>query len=192
MARRNTIREGGHQRTGSIPGSPLSARAAVKTRPMSNDETELENAALLEDLRSRLAKSESAAEAAAEEFAKQIKALQARLDEAQTDYAQIEDQLHSKDEAIEAFEMQIKDLTRSKRDQENIYEAEVGAPPSLHPPPPPMHWLTVALAPQRIAAQQEKEELLEREEELNTIIQRLKDTLSQRQPTTLERNCSYA
>ena len=136
MARRNTIREGGHQRTGSIPGSPLSARAAVKTRPVSNDETELENAALLEDLRSRLAKCESAAEAAAEEFAKQIKALHARLDEAQADYAQVEDQLHSKDEAIEAFEMQIKDLTRSKRDQENIYEAEVGLLFAFLRPPP--------------------------------------------------------
>jgi predicted nucleic acid-binding Zn-ribbon protein len=72
-----------------------------------------------------LAKSESAAEAAAEEYAKQIKALQMRLDEAQADYVQIEDHSHSKDETIDNLEMQIKDLTRSKRDQENIYEAEV-------------------------------------------------------------------
>ncbi|KAF8254114.1 hypothetical protein K440DRAFT_533004 [Wilcoxina mikolae CBS 423.85] len=168
IARRNTIREGGHRPTGSISGSPLSARSAVKTRPLSSDETEFENAAILEDIRSRLAKSESAAEAAAEEYAKQIKALQMRLDEAQADYARIEDHLHSKDETIDDLEMQIKDLTRSKRDQENIYEAE------------------------RIAAQQEKEELLDREEELNTIIQRLKDTLSQRQPTPERerQNCS--
>ena len=49
---------------------------------------------------------------------------------------------------------------------------------------------------QRTAAQQEKEELLDREEELNTIIQRLKDTLSSRQPSpereprNCTRNCS--
>lgn len=92
---------------------------------MSNDEVELENAAILEDLRTRLSKGESAAEAAAVQYALQIKALQQRLDETQADYVRIEEQMHTKDENVEALEMQIKDLTRSKRDQENIYEAEV-------------------------------------------------------------------
>ena len=125
-ARRNTIRDG-HRPSSSI-GSPLSARSAVKTRPVSHDESELENAAILEDLRSRLAKSESAAEAAAEEFNKQIKALQLRLDSSHADHVRLEDQIHARDETIEALEMQIKDLTRGKRDQENIYEAEVRIP----------------------------------------------------------------
>jgi predicted nucleic acid-binding Zn-ribbon protein len=125
MARRNTMREGISHRPSISAGSPLSARGAVKTRPVSNDETELENAAILEDLRSRLAKSESAAETAAQEYTKQIKALQQRLGEANADYVRIEDQMHAKDEATEQLEMQVKDLIRSKRDQENIYEAEV-------------------------------------------------------------------
>lgn len=155
------MREGyTHRPSGSIGGSsPLSARSVAKPRAASNDETELENTAILEDLRSRLAKSETAAETAAQEYAKQLKALQQRLEEANAEYVRIEEQMHVKDESIEQLELQVKDLIRSKRDQENIYEAE------------------------RIAAQQEKEELLDREEELNTIVQRLKDTLSQRQGT---------
>ncbi|CCX09456.1 Similar to hypothetical protein [Tuber melanosporum Mel28]; acc. no. XP_002837700 [Pyronema omphalodes CBS 100304] len=155
MSRRNTA--SGHRPSISLSGSPLSARSSVKTRPQTDNETELEAAAMLEDIRTRLAKSESAAEAAAQEYSLQIKALQLRLDEAQKDYAKVEEQMHSKEDAIENMQIQIKELTRSKRDQENIYEAE------------------------RIAAQQDRQELLDRDEELNTIIQRLKDTLAQRQ-----------
>lgn len=120
-------------------------------------EADLENAAMLEDLRSRLAQSESAAEAATEEYAKQIKALQSRLEDALAEQIKMEEAAHQKDEMIESIELQVKELTRAKRDQENIYEAE------------------------RIAAQQEKEEMVDREEELNTIVQRLKDQLAQRE-----------
>jgi hypothetical protein len=126
IARRNTIREGGHHRSGSsISGSPLSARAAAKARPVSTNDDELESAAILEDLRSRLAKSESAAEAAAVEYAKQIKALQSRLQESLGEQAKMEEASHQKEEIIEGLQVQIKDLTRTKREQENIYEAEV-------------------------------------------------------------------
>lgn len=121
MARRNTLQ---HRRDSSV-SSPLSARSAVKARPDSPDDAELENAAILEDLRGRLAKSESAAEAAAEEYQKQIKALQLRLEESVKEQVKQEEALHSKDDAIESLEIQVKELIRSKRDQENIYEAEV-------------------------------------------------------------------
>lgn len=120
-------------------------------------EADLENAAMLEDLRNRLAQSESAAEAAAEEYAKQVKALQSRLEDALAEQLKMEEAVHQKDEVVEGMELQVKELTRAKRDQENIYEAE------------------------RTAAQQEKEEMIDREEELNTIIQRLKDQLAQRE-----------
>ena len=124
-ARRNTHR-------GSISGgSPLSARSAVKTRAAS-DEAELEAAAVLEDLRTRLAKNESAAEAAADEYNKQLKALQLRLEETHADNTRLEETAHAKDDTIESLEMQIKDLSRSRRDQENIYEAEVGGLYPLH------------------------------------------------------------
>lgn len=88
-------------------------------------EADLENAAILEDLRSRLAQSESAAEAATEEYAKQIKALQSRLEDALAEQIKMEEAAHQKDEMIESIELQVKELTRAKRDQENIYEAEV-------------------------------------------------------------------
>lgn len=128
VARRNTLRDrelsSGNPNRNST-SSPLSARSAAK-RPSSNSsDADLESAAILEDLRSRLAQSESAAEAAAEEYAKQVKALQLRLDEALGEQNKMEEACHVKDEVIENFEIQIKELTRAKRDQENIYEAEV-------------------------------------------------------------------
>lgn len=129
ISRRNTVlggRDGSFPHRGSISGgSPLTARAAARRPVDSNNDAELENAALLEDLRSRLARSESAAEAAAQEYTKQIEALQIRLDESTTEQVKMEETMHVKEEAIEDLETQVKDLTRSKRDQENIYEAEV-------------------------------------------------------------------
>jgi hypothetical protein len=122
-ARRNTLTNG--RPATSSTGSPLSARGAVKTRPVTENEAELENAAVIEDLKSRLAKSETAAETAAQEYASQLTALKQRLSEANTEYMRIEEQIHTKDETIEQLEIQVKDLIRSKRDQENIYEAEV-------------------------------------------------------------------
>ncbi|KAH8151989.1 uncharacterized protein LAJ45_03982 [Morchella importuna] len=156
-ARRNTIRDGAPLAHRNSISSPLSARSAAKRSTEVQSEADLENAAMLEDLRSRLAQSESAAEAAAEEYAKQVKALQSRLEDALAEQIKMEEAAHQKDEIIEGIELQVKELTRAKRDQENIYEAE------------------------RTAAQQEKEEMIEREEELNTIIQRLKDQLAQRE-----------
>ena len=124
VARRNTLRDrelsSGNPNRNST-SSPLSARSAAK-RPSSNSsDADLESAAILEDLRSRLAQSESAAE----EYAKQVKALQLRLEEALGEQMKMEETCHAKDEVIENFEIQIKELTRAKRDQENIYEAEV-------------------------------------------------------------------
>jgi CII-binding regulator of phage lambda lysogenization HflD len=92
---------------------------------VTENEAELENAAILEELKSRLAKSETAAETAAQEYANQLTALKQRLSEANTEYMRIEEHIHAKDETIEQLEIQVKDLIRSKRDQENIYEAEV-------------------------------------------------------------------
>ncbi|KAL7267607.1 hypothetical protein RUND412_009802 [Rhizina undulata] len=157
-ARRNTLRDGVPSAHRNSISSPLSARSAVKRPPSDSvsSDAELEHAALFEELRSKLAKTESTAEADKEEFSKQLKAVQMRLDEALSEQAKLEEVAHVKDETIETLEMQVKELTRAKRDQENIYEAE------------------------RIAAAQEKEEMLDREEELNVIIQRLKDQLAQR------------
>lgn len=105
--------------------SPLSARSAAKRSSELVSEADLENAAAMEDLRSRLSQIESAAEAAAEEHAMQMKAIELRLEEALGEQIKMEDSSHGKDEVIEGIESQVKELTRAKRDQENIYEAEV-------------------------------------------------------------------
>lgn len=55
----------------------------------------------------------------------QMKALELRLEEALAEQIKMEDNSHGKDEVIEGIESQLKELTRAKRDQENIYEAEV-------------------------------------------------------------------
>lgn len=130
ISRRNTLRDRDQAAGGSAPNrnsvsSPYSARSAAKRPPSISTDAELENAAILEDLRSRLAQAESTAEAATEEYAKEMKGLQVRLDEARNEQFRMEDLLHVKEEFIENLEIQIKDLTRAKRDQENIYEAEV-------------------------------------------------------------------
>lgn len=130
-ARRNTLRDSGPGAHRNSISSPLSARAAAKRSSELVSESDLENAAIMEDLRSRLAQSESAAEAAAEEYAKQVKALQIRLEEALAEQIKMEEVSHAKDEVIEGMELQIKELTRAKRDQENIYEAEVSPPPRV-------------------------------------------------------------
>lgn len=61
----------------------------------------------------------------------QMKALELRLEEALAEQIKMEDSNHGKDEVIEGIESQLKELTRAKRDQENIYEAEVRF---LYPP----------------------------------------------------------
>jgi hypothetical protein len=78
------------------------------------------------------------------------------LDEALLEQGKLEDRLHESDEKLETVENEKRDALRQKREMESIYEAE------------------------RSSMTKEREEMSNREEEMQTIVQRLKDSLSQR------------
>ena len=129
IGRRHTIREGlaPHGSLSSLR-SGASTRSALKRSSISGnvDDAELEKDATISELTQRVKSLEANAQAAAENFADQVRALQSRTEEAVDEATRMEEQLHSKDEEIEGLQAQIMDLERKNRDQENIYEAEVG------------------------------------------------------------------
>ncbi|KAB8346009.1 hypothetical protein FH972_023061 [Carpinus fangiana] len=147
------------QRTRSIRGSPLQSRASVRGRGAgalgragrgaSDDDTKAETASLIEDLRAQL----RTAETVSDEHQKQLFILQSKLDEAQTGHAKAEDTANEHVERIEALTKENQDATRKHKELENIYEGE------------------------KAASMREREEALGREEELQAIVQRLKDSL---------------
>lgn len=148
-------------------GTPVSARAAVK-RPGAvsslsssstsaaaddtDDDVRAETAALIQELKDRLQK----AETVSEEYQKQVEVLQSRLDDALHEQAKLEERVHEEEERVEALQNEQKEMVRRHRELEGIYEAE------------------------RAGSMKEKEEAQAREDELHDIIQRLKETLAQR------------
>ncbi|KAF2436166.1 hypothetical protein EJ08DRAFT_228917 [Tothia fuscella] len=149
--------------TGTGNGTPISARAAVK-KPTSSGlgnstsaaeaadvDDRIETAALVEELKERLSKTE----AASDQFQKQIEILQSRFDDALKEQGKLEDKLHEEEERTEGLENEKRESIRARRDLEAIYETE------------------------RVAAMKEKEMSSQREEELQTIIHRLKESISQ-------------
>lgn len=158
----------GLNRSPSLRGStPVSARAAARKPGRSNlsmsnvprvsndpseEEARAQNAALIEELREQLQK----AETASEQYQKQLGVLQMRLDEALSEQSKLEDQAHERDSRIEALNSDIRDQGRQIRDLEQNHESE------------------------RNAMLQEKEQQTSREEEMQATIQRLKDSMAQR------------
>ena len=149
---------GAHSRTRSIQsanGNPISARAAVKKPNISHSASDpflAETSQLMEDLRERLQK----AELTAEEVKRHNEALQSRLDDTSKEQAKQEEKMHEDEERIEELENAKRELLKQKREFETIFEAE------------------------RAAVMKDKEATTSREEELQNIIQRLKDSLSQK------------
>lgn len=117
-----------------------------------DDDTHAETVALLDDLKERLRKTEEISE----QFQKQAQVLQSRLDEALHEQGKLEDRLHENEERLETMENEKRDTLRQKREMESIYESE------------------------RSQMTKEREEFSNREEEMQTIIERLKSSLSQR------------
>ena len=117
-----------------------------------DDNARAETVALLDDLKDRLRKTETISE----QLQKQNQVLQSRLDEALQEQGKLEDKLHESDERLETLENEKRDALRQKREMESIYEAE------------------------RSSMTKEREESSNREEEMQIIIQRLKDSLTQR------------
>ncbi|KAI1118472.1 hypothetical protein F5Y14DRAFT_398553 [Nemania sp. NC0429] len=147
-------------RTRSIrTGTPVSARAAAHRASSSlsittraDADARAETVALIEDLKDRLHK----ADTASEQYRRQAEVLQSRLDEALKEQAKLEERAHENEEHIEALRNEKRETARQMREMEAIYEAE------------------------RSSMMKEKDEMSNREEEMQTIINRLKDTLNQR------------
>lgn len=109
-----------------------------------------ETVAVMDDLKDRLAK----AEIASEEYRKQAEVLQAKFDDVTKEHIKFEEKVHEGEEQIEALKNEKREATRKIREMEAIYEAERGS------------------------MVREKEDMANREEEMQTVIQRLKDTLN--------------
>ncbi|KAG5928993.1 hypothetical protein E4U42_007490 [Claviceps africana] len=135
-------------------GRTRSVRAGsiVSARAAFRRDSSVEAASAVEDLQQRLQKEEKLSE----QHKTQADVLQSRLDEALKDAAKWEEKLHENEEQLESLRLEKKDATRQIREMETIYEAE------------------------RSAILKEKEELATREEEMQAVIQRLKDNLAQR------------
>jgi chromosome segregation ATPase len=93
---------------------------------------------------------------------KQVEILNARLDDALTEQAKLEERAHEEEEKVESLENVKKELTRQHRELEGIYEAE------------------------RAQVMKEKEETMSREEEMQSTIQRLKETMASKNMPTGE------
>jgi len=96
-------------------------------------------------------------EEASSEYEKQIQMLQSRLDDAVKEQGKLEERLHEEEERVEGLENDKRESIRQKRELEAIYEAE------------------------RAAVIKDKDATHAREEELQHIIQRLKDSLAQKE-----------
>ncbi|KZF20074.1 hypothetical protein L228DRAFT_250514 [Xylona heveae TC161] len=142
-------------RPNSISVSSTSAQAPSSLSGSHGEEAEAaraETAAVMEDLKTRLQK----AEEASEEYQRQVAVLQAKLDDALQEQAKLEERVHEGEERIEGLENEKREFIRQKRELEVIYEAE------------------------RVAVMREKEDHAGREEDLHEVIQRLKDSLAQK------------
>jgi chromosome segregation ATPase len=111
-----------------------------------------ENMAIIDDLRERLAQAESGFET----NKRQVEVLQRKLDDALKEQAKLEERVHESEEQIESLTNEKREAARQMREMETIYEAE------------------------RSGMMKEKEEMNNREEEMQAVIQRLKDSLAQR------------
>ena len=122
----------------------------------SDDDTRAENASLMEELKSRLIR----AETASEEYHRQLNMLQAKFEDSLLEHGKIEDQMHESGAKIEELEAQKLHMMRQKRGMEDRFESE------------------------RTAMAHDKAEQQAREAEQQSIMQRLKETLAQREMRT--------
>ncbi|KAI5282651.1 hypothetical protein KEM54_002658 [Ascosphaera aggregata] len=118
-----------------------------------DDDARAENAALIADLREQVKK----AETVSDQYRKQLGVLQLKLDEAVSEQTRLEEAAHSREDTITVLQGEIKELARRVRDLDQAQAAE------------------------RSVMAKDKEEQIRREEELQATIQRLKETISQRE-----------
>lgn len=150
---------GGVKGTKSVrTGTPVSAKAAAR-KPSKDDgapevdEVRAEMQSKLDEMQERL----NQAEATAEEQEKAKAVLQVKLDEASKEQGILEENVQEHIERIEELEREKKESLRQQREMEHIYETE------------------------RAATLKEKEATAAREEEMQASMQRMKESLAQRE-----------
>lgn len=110
------------------------------------------NTALIGELKEQVQKAENVSE----EYRKQLGVVQMKLDEAVTEQSRLDDLSHEKDGSVTTLQAEVRDLSRQLRDVEQAHETE------------------------RNAMLKDKESQGNREEELQSTIQRLKETIAQK------------
>lgn len=154
----HSIASNGLSRTRSArTGTPLSARGAARKPATAADTAEADARAEIQARVDDLAEKLAVAEQSTVDREKQMAIVQARLDESLHEQGILEDSVHEKAERIEELENAKKESTRARREMEQIYEAE------------------------RAASIKEKEEAATREAEMRNALQRMKETLAQRE-----------
>lgn len=152
--------------------APMSARAAARkpairgnsgssgpskaTDSSYDDDSRAEHAQLVEELRQQVQK----AEIASEQYQKELEILQMRLDEAVGERNILEDQVSQKDTEAEAVHAETKDIMRQKKELEQAHNTE------------------------KAMMLKEREERVNREQELQGIIKRLNETIRQKEMRT--------
>ncbi|KAK2750613.1 hypothetical protein FQN57_002684 [Myotisia sp. PD_48] len=165
------------------PLPPVSARASVRRSGLgrsnlsmssvprnflnntADDDSRAANTALIDDLKEQIQK----AETSMDQYRKQLGLLQMKLDDAQTEQGRLEEQVHEKDSVINPLREEVREFQRQLRDLEQAQDTE------------------------RSSMAAEKEKQAKREEELESTIQRLKETIAQkdfRMNVESERNMS--
>lgn len=136
------------------PGSTNLSSNDVSTASenASEDDARAETAAVIDELKDRLLK----AETASGEYQRQLAILQVRLNESHSEHGRLEERMHEDSERIQALETEMKEVLRHNRDMEALVDAE------------------------RMAMAKQNEEYNAREVGLQSTIQRLKETLAQR------------
>lgn len=119
----------------------------------SEEDARAENITIMDELKSRMRK----AETASEDYQRQLNLLQTRLDDSLSHQAKLEDQMAEDSGKMEELESARLQESRQKRDLEANFEAE------------------------RMAFMRDKSEQKLKQEELELVIQRLKDTWAQRE-----------
>jgi len=135
-----------------LNGASVNGKLANSSDLEREEAIRAESMAIIDDLKERLAQAESQSE----QYKRQVEVLQSKLDDALKEQAKLEERLHESEEQIEVLKNEKREAARQIREMENIYEAE------------------------RSAMMKEKEEMASREEEMQAVIQRLKDSLAQR------------
>ncbi|KAL9013269.1 MAG: hypothetical protein Q9173_002028 [Seirophora scorigena] len=141
---------------GSVKKPSLSTSRSFRPSAISADgedaDARAEHASLMEELRNRTQK----AEALSEDYQRQLKSLQLRLNESLQEHGKLEDQLHERDQKLADMESQTKLAARQRKQLENQFESE------------------------RTAMLKDQAEQKAAEEDLRAVNQRLKNTMAER------------